>query len=1049
MSTTGWFDLHAAFPALLGMSLVAASAIAPALLAGLALRRRADLRHAAGSAALAVAILSPALWAFGPAIPLPTIRATPGEPPAPPAPAPSPRPAPPVSEAPAAPDPAPIVAAPAPPIPAASSLRADEPRATVAPVVSWPRRPRAAVAATWLLGSLALLVHLARGLVRVARLRRDARPFADDALLARVAEALGVSMDRLPSVAVSPHAPQPLTLGVFHPLVLLPDSVVDRLSPEALRDVLVHECAHALRRDSLVGLLQRLATALHWPNPFIHALNRSLDAAREDLCDNHALRSARPADYAASLLAVAELRPEQPLDPRLALPILARREPLESRVARLLDPRRNPRTRASRPLAAALTLAALATGLAAAGVQHDGPESPPVVDRPLDSSKLRIAGQVVDEAGVPQPGARVLAWSGHLLPDRSLTTTDAEGRFSVDLDLRAIHISVSASSSDGLKFSGPERIHQDLAGPPPRDLRLALKSTRETVVRVTDADQRPVADAVVYSPMADIGWDRSPRTDARGEATLRLPADGWEGDILAFKPGVGLDFLARPRQRNAAEAQSRVDLILDGAKTVRFRAVDTSGRPIPGLTLAPSTISKGLTLYSSVLPHCPESRATTDADGNVAFDFIPRNAVHRVGVHVLSQEYQTVMESPSYDLRVAEQVVDVYLVRPVSASGRVLAVDGSPAAGILVKALGRNTDTENGHATTTRTAADGSYRLSLFPERTYSVAVEDERFTARSRHQIVPPEGASLSGLDFNLAPGVFLKGRVTDADGRPLAGERVRIFEEGGRTRPPSVGDRPGRSVYWNQENAGFWRYTLTDEDGRYKLLIPPGVYRLPLKDGFWEKPTRIGGQGEYVYDYKQPGQPPSRGRHALSVTVRRDGPRGPIVPQARVEASAVWGRPWFSYGGGETNARGRLEASLSLHSQIEPGPIHLYARSPDGSFAGLATAGPEDAEATIILKPAASIRGRVVLNGETPIPSARISVKVAPPESPESAVYLDLYCDFEGRFAVTGIPVGSLVKADAAPRYSSGGKAEVVAHGLEPIALPDLSLSRLDPDF
>src|SRR5690348_8731529 len=119
MSTTGWIDLHAASATLLGSSLVASAAIAPALLGGLALRRRPDLRHAAGVAALAAALLSPALWAFGPAIPLPTTRATlPAETPnRQPATAPSPRPSPRVAEAPVTPDPTPIVAAPARPNP--------------------------------------------------------------------------------------------------------------------------------------------------------------------------------------------------------------------------------------------------------------------------------------------------------------------------------------------------------------------------------------------------------------------------------------------------------------------------------------------------------------------------------------------------------------------------------------------------------------------------------------------------------------------------------------------------------------------------------------------------------------------------------------------------------------------------------------------------------------------------------------------------------------------------------------------------------------------
>jgi hypothetical protein len=77
------------------------------------------------------------------------------------------------------------------------------------------------------------------------------------------------------------------------------------LDEEQLLQVLVHECAHALRRDPLTGLYQRVLGAVIWFHPLVHLANRRLDRVREELCDNHVLRTTCPIEYARTLLAVA------------------------------------------------------------------------------------------------------------------------------------------------------------------------------------------------------------------------------------------------------------------------------------------------------------------------------------------------------------------------------------------------------------------------------------------------------------------------------------------------------------------------------------------------------------------------------------------------------------------------------------------------------------------------------------------------------------------------------------------------------------------------
>ncbi len=224
----------------------------------------------------------------------------------------------------------------------AESLGQDvQPKTTPAP--SFSDILRALAAATlviWLLGMALFLARWCYGLHLIAVLRRTAQPLSGEGIvevLDRVRRTLGT--DELPPLATSVALDRPAMVGLIRPLVILPEDLLGTLRGPELADILVHECAHAVCRHQVVGLLQRLAGILFWPHPLMHLLNRELARAREEVCDNYVLRHGNAPRYARTLLELSQSFACVSSHPT-ALGLFPCRWRLEDRVADLLDRRR-------------------------------------------------------------------------------------------------------------------------------------------------------------------------------------------------------------------------------------------------------------------------------------------------------------------------------------------------------------------------------------------------------------------------------------------------------------------------------------------------------------------------------------------------------------------------------------------------------------------------------------------------------------------------------------------------------------------------------------
>ena len=175
-----------------------------------------------------------------------------------------------------------------------------EPFAVSAPVPAsaapmWP----AVLTGIWIAG---IAVVCARWWVRWRRVRsalRSATPLAVDAPV---------------EVRCTAARLEPGIFGVFRPVLLLPEGLAERLSPEEFGAILAHEFCHLRRRDNVAAATHMVVEAVFWFHPLVWWIGARLIEERERACDEEVVRGGSHREaYAAGILSVCRFYMESPL----------------------------------------------------------------------------------------------------------------------------------------------------------------------------------------------------------------------------------------------------------------------------------------------------------------------------------------------------------------------------------------------------------------------------------------------------------------------------------------------------------------------------------------------------------------------------------------------------------------------------------------------------------------------------------------------------------------------------------------------------------------
>ncbi|MHC4860693.1 MAG: sigma-70 family RNA polymerase sigma factor, partial [Planctomycetota bacterium] len=314
------------------------------------------------------------------------------------------------------------------------------------------------------------------------------------------------------------------------------------------------------------------------------------------------------------------------------------------------------------------------------------------------------------------------------------------------------------------------------AGEPVTGIEVVLRPGGILAGKVVDEDGRPVPGAGLWlvSPgqiarFAET-WSLLPSAPVAADGSFRIEhiyADAV--GLVASADGYG-DASVPEIRLAPGETREGVELVLTRERRVSGRVVDEEGRAIAGAAIR-IVRRRGEHAVRMLGP----IRAVTGADG----------AFHVGGLSDAAYAL-TALRSGFADTSVAitGDVDDLVVTMTPGLAIAGVVVDrktGAPIAGVVVEAEARYGDPALPHQSgRTRTDANGRFRLAGLRKGAYQLVVasasrgrpEDPPYASRRDLKVE----AGVEDLRIELRRALDIAGRVTDEDGRPIAGVDVRI---------------------------------------------------------------------------------------------------------------------------------------------------------------------------------------------------------------------------------------------------------------------------------
>ena len=953
----------------------------------------------------------------------------------------------------------------------------------------------------WAVGATAGLLRLGWGYAALARFCRRLVPLADPRqklLVHEAADALGLR--RLPAVYTSRLAGVPISIGLFRPVIVLPEPMPREHDQQQLQAVLLHEMAHVARRDHWVGVGQRIAAAMFWWNPLVHWASDQISELREEICDNHVIkiqgggqRLARVLVNLAAQVADVPLLPSTVgiLEPRLA--------GLTGRVTRLLNKERNMETRMnlrSRLFLLTCGVVALIGMTKVGGLRLADAQS---VAKPNDDAgdatnptgaqdgRFDFQGQVLDPDSKPLAGANVYLvfytnfTHPKLPPPKARATTGTDGKFHFTMeqsefdDWRAAH---PWGILDDVSFRNDSRIVVQAAGyGPVWQPAFIFDQTGDFRQRMLQTYPEDAADiGEKHKPVLRLVKDDVPLI-GRVLDTNGQPISGVKISVAGIQPVKNedlTDWLSTAQGKDASQV-----------KLMKY----TSIKRVGGGSFTDGAIS------AEVLPPIMPT-ATTDADGRVCLTGIGRERLAMLRIEGPGIESACMVNArtrPGPSLKIPYQIhwhpeeityygatFDHVARASVPIVGTVRdKQSGKPLPGVTIQAhklsdnptksfvaayyLRATSDAEGHFRLTGMSIGKGSELLAVPPQgqpylmskKTIDVTIESDSVQA-----------------DFELRRGVLIRGRVTDA-------------KTGAAVQDCTVDYYVFHNNPYYKETPGFDGASqvvgpyMTDNEGRYTVpglpgrgivavrVFPTRPTGYPLRVGVEKIPELSKAGGKYNKLAPAPLYlgttnalalvDPAEGTETFELDFQLDP--GQMLTGTLLDPEGKPLNGAHYRGATESGAWTLLySAQFSVHGYRPDKQRTLLFVQLDRKLSGSTVLKDEQkGTLTVQLQPWAGVTGRLVDTDGKPIAGVELQDKHLPtnlwvkgPDGEHSRINESYLTDTDGRFCIQGLAPGLKYRPRVfdkkAGKFLSMGTFEVT---LEPGEAKDLGDIKITPSI
>lgn len=547
-------------------------------------------------------------------------------------------------------------------------------------------------------------------------------------------------------------------------------------------------------------------------------------------------------------------------------------------------------------------------------------EAETVVELSLPAG-VELRGRVIAAGrGEPVPLAELslhpyteAVWAGSeavTLPEETaLATGDPQGRFSFS-GLAPGRYALTAAAAG---FS--RRTMRVVTVPSPGELEVQLWASSFLEGFVLGEDGKPVADAEVLAQ----GGHTAPHTTTGPEGGFSLEVSNGTY-VLAARQGERMGRIPQVLQVAPGETLRELRITL-GARSGLTGTVTTTpeGTPVAGARLVASPSNKAGEVGS----------ATTGTEGRYTLELPPG-------------DYDVVVVAPSRTSGVREALViapgqqltvDFQLDGTSAVEGRVTDLEARPIAGAYVKASRMRGPARLERFT--RTDSTGAYRLEGLELGTTVVSARREQTVHWTKKPAEVKPGPAAQ-VDFTLAETGIVQGQVRQDSGAPLA-------------QPALVRAASKHGSF------GEFTYADTDAEGRYELELPAGVYQLVA--------VNPGARYTFTHEDDLAVTVPVGAAVVQDLSLSDDrGVRGTVLEPS--------GAP-SPYATAVALQRGDFAITVPVEAD-EEGRFTFPPRGPNASpldliahnagRVGELSGAREGTEVTVHLRPAATLRGRVV---------------------------------------------------------------------------------------